>query len=163
MSNNEETYWIKVDSDNNVVNHPEPESNLVVALGYRFNKNNEFVKFKNHSEIDLGDNQLIQTIPDPVTFTYHEEDGGYFTQDVEARELTQKEKTDKFIRQYRNFELTRTDWKVLPDSPLSAEDLQIMIDYRTALRNLPALYPEVNSISDVEFPPIPDAPSVPEE
>jgi len=42
------------------------------------------------------------------------------------------------VRIQRNDKLAKTDWAVLPDSPLSAEDKAVYENYRNALRDVPA-------------------------
>ena len=42
------------------------------------------------------------------------------------------------VRIQRNDKLSKTDWAVLPDSPLSAEDKVVYENYRAALRDVPA-------------------------
>ena len=42
------------------------------------------------------------------------------------------------IRAQRNARLTETDWAILPDSPLSADDKTVYQNYRAALRDVPA-------------------------
>jgi hypothetical protein len=42
------------------------------------------------------------------------------------------------VRIQRNDKLSKTDWAVLPDSPLSTEDKAVYENYRNALRDVPA-------------------------
>ena len=42
------------------------------------------------------------------------------------------------VRIQRNDKLARTDWAVLPDSPLSTDDKTVYENYRAALRDVPA-------------------------
>jgi len=42
------------------------------------------------------------------------------------------------VRIQRNDKLSRTDWAVLPDSPLSTDDKTVYENYRAALRDVPA-------------------------
>ena len=42
------------------------------------------------------------------------------------------------VRAQRNARLAETDWAILPDSPLSAEDKTVYQNYRNALRDVPA-------------------------
>ena len=42
------------------------------------------------------------------------------------------------MRIQRNDKLAKTDWAVLPDSPLSTDDKTVYENYRTALRDVPA-------------------------
>ena len=52
-----------------------------------------------------------------------------------ANELANKKAN---LRIQRNDKLSRTDWAVLPDSPLSTEDKAVYENYRSALRDVPA-------------------------
>jgi len=40
------------------------------------------------------------------------------------------------LRQHRNVMLAQTDWRVMPDSPMSEEERQEWIEYRAYLRGL---------------------------
>jgi len=55
--------------------------------------------------------------------------------DAIANDLSNKKAN---IRAQRNQRLTETDWAILPDSPLSAEDKIVYQNYRAALRDVPA-------------------------
>ena len=52
-----------------------------------------------------------------------------------ANELINKKAN---LRIQRNDKLARTDWAVLPDSPLSTDDKTVYENYRAALRDVPA-------------------------
>jgi hypothetical protein len=52
-----------------------------------------------------------------------------------ASELANKKAN---VRAQRNDKLSRTDWAVLPDSPLSTDDKTVYENYRSALRDVPA-------------------------
>jgi len=52
-----------------------------------------------------------------------------------ANELANKKAN---LRIQRNDKLSRTDWAVLPDSPLSTDDKTVYENYRNALRDVPA-------------------------
>jgi hypothetical protein len=52
-----------------------------------------------------------------------------------ANELANKKAN---VRARRNDKLARTDWAVLPDSPLSTDDKTVYENYRAALRDVPA-------------------------
>ena len=52
-----------------------------------------------------------------------------------ANELINKKSN---VRIQRNAKLSRTDWAVLPDSPLSTDDEAVYENYRNALRDVPA-------------------------
>lgn len=55
--------------------------------------------------------------------------------EVIANELAGKKAN---LRIQRNDKLARTDWAVLPDSPLSTDDKTVYENYRAALRDVPA-------------------------
>jgi len=55
--------------------------------------------------------------------------------DAIANDLANKKAN---IRVQRNGRLAETDWAILPDSPLSAEDKTVYQNYRAALRDVPA-------------------------
>jgi len=55
--------------------------------------------------------------------------------EVIANELANKKAN---VRIQRNDKLAKTDWAVLPDSPLSTDDKTVYENYRTALRDVPA-------------------------
>jgi hypothetical protein len=52
-----------------------------------------------------------------------------------ANELINKKAN---VRIQRNDKLSKTDWAVLPDSPLSTDDKTVYENYRNALRDVPA-------------------------
>lgn len=56
----------------------------------------------------------------------------------EAKELAEIESAWQMVRAKRDMKLTETDKYVLPDYPISAENLQAMKDYRNDLRDLPS-------------------------
>lgn len=57
------------------------------------------------------------------------------------------------IRAYRNNLLLGTDWVFSPDSPLTADQIQEVRDYRQLLRNLPSyITSKPTSLLEIEFP-----------
>lgn len=52
----------------------------------------------------------------------------------------------------RNLRLRAADWTQLPDVTLTPAKIQEWRDYRQALRDLPALYPDITHIDDVVWP-----------
>lgn len=72
-----------------------------------------------------------------------ERDGSYYqtytvadrSADAIANDLANKKAN---VRAQRNQRLSETDWAILPDSPLSADDKTVYQNYRTALRDVPA-------------------------
>ena len=57
-------------------------------------------------------------------------------------DLTLVAKSD--LRNLRNSLLAQTDWRVMPDSPVSDAKKAEWISYRQALRDLPANNPDVS-------------------
>ncbi|KID58278.1 hypothetical protein N473_12075 [Pseudoalteromonas luteoviolacea CPMOR-1] len=57
------------------------------------------------------------------------------------------------IKSIRNSLLRESDWTQVNDSPFSAEDSQLIQEYRAALRNIPQ---EFNSPESVVWPQKPD-------
>jgi len=57
-------------------------------------------------------------------------------------DLTLVAKSD--LRNLRNSLLAQTDWRVMPDSPVSDAKKAEWISYRQALRDLPANCPDVS-------------------
>lgn len=57
------------------------------------------------------------------------------TPEAIANELISKRAN---VRIQRNDKLSKTDWAVLPDSPLSTDDKTVYENYRNALRDVPA-------------------------
>ena len=86
-----------------------------------------------------------------------ERDGSYYqtytvvdrSADAVANDLANKKAQ---IRAQRNARLTETDWAILPDSPLSADDKTVYQNYRTALRDVP----EQDGFPDNALPEGPD-------
>lgn len=72
-----------------------------------------------------------------------ERDGSYYqtysvvdrSADAIANDLANKKAN---VRAQRNARLAETDWAILPDSPLSADDKAVYQNYRSALRDAPA-------------------------
>lgn len=56
------------------------------------------------------------------------------------------------IRFRRDAELRDSDWTQTLDAPLSAEKKAEWAAYRTALRNLTNLYPDVDPTTEIEWP-----------
>jgi hypothetical protein len=56
------------------------------------------------------------------------------------------------IRQVRNIKLTRCDWTVVQDSPLSAEQHAAARTYRTELRNITSTLDNPSNPEDVNWP-----------
>ncbi|MAD26242.1 MAG: hypothetical protein CMO44_18950 [Verrucomicrobiales bacterium] len=91
---------------------------------------------------------------------------GDYEWNYEVIDLDQNYLTNLHIRHQRDILLNDTDWSMLPDSPLSADDKAAYETYRQALRDLPSVYPEVKSPDDVTWPTAPwayEEAAIPEE
>ena len=148
-------YFIKVDSEMNPITNPESEGSLVFALGEDFNKNNEYVEYRLPPEPELTE-VSYPAIPEYILKT---DDSGYkyFEPKRLERQFSQAEKTFIFIVARRNHILAATDWLVLPGTPVDDAELQQWYAYRQALRDLPALYPNVSSADEVVWPEMPNS------
>lgn len=146
--------YIKIDENKNVIAHPESEESLIRALGTNFNANNSYIEYR-----ELPVEELTEVIyPPEREYELNTDENGeeYFTCKRIERHFSQEEKTFIFIKARRDFELRATDWIVLPGSPCDEQELQAWYEYRQALRDLPKLYPNVNSADEVEWPAIPN-------
>lgn len=56
------------------------------------------------------------------------------------------------MRRLRDQKLGESDWRVMPDSPLTAEQQAPWITYRQALRDVPANNPSITDLSQVTWP-----------
>lgn len=56
------------------------------------------------------------------------------------------------IRARRDYLLQDSDWTQLPDSPLSAEQKALWIEYRQDLRDITEMYPDVKHPDEVIWP-----------
>lgn len=72
----------------------------------------------------------------------------------EAKELAEVERAWDKLRAERDMKLLETDKYVLPDYPISAENLQAMKDYRNDLRDLPSSV--VDPRQAVQWPEMPE-------
>ena len=63
-----------------------------------------------------------------------------------------KEQIYTAIRGRRDYMLQRSDWSQLPDAPLDTEQKTLWTTYRQALRDMPATYPDIESLEDVIWP-----------
>lgn len=62
------------------------------------------------------------------------------------------------VREERNRRLAASDWGVLPDSPITGDELTFLKAYRTELRNfLNTTMPESGRLEDIGWPPPPDS------
>lgn len=56
------------------------------------------------------------------------------------------------LRRHRDRLLADSDWTQVPDAPLTEVQVAAWREYRQALRDLPAVYTDVQSAEDVVFP-----------
>jgi len=106
------------------------------------------------SDVALADLNMAKLLEDPrpsydpetqtvIEGAVEERDGSYYQtysvidRPAEAIENDLKNKKAN-VRAQRNARLAETDWAILPDSPLSAEDKAVYQSYRNALRDVPA-------------------------
>jgi len=106
------------------------------------------------SDATLADLNIAKLLEDPrpsydpdtqvvIEGAVEERDGSYYQtysvidRPAEAIENDLKNKKAN-VRAQRNARLAETDWAILPDSPLSAEDKAVYQSYRNALRDVPA-------------------------
>lgn len=78
--------------------------------------------------------------------------GNDFVWNWKITTLDQDHLTNYLIRFRRDAELRDTDWTQVADAPLTAEEKQQWAQYRQSLRNLTALYPEVDETTEIEWP-----------
>lgn len=141
--------YIKIDESGNPVGHPILEENLIDHLEIR-NLTLEKAKaagFIQFEPVVLG--AAEEQTGDPV---YTVGDDGIARPSYPSRTLTQEERVNKFIRDPRGFLLARTDWAVLPDSPLDAATKTAYETYRQELRDLTSTYPDPASPDDIVWP-----------
>lgn len=131
------------------VNHPLVEENLLEAF--------EISKI---TEDFLNEQQLVRYERRDVPIgSIVVSDGGYeLCEDgvvrnvIVARELTQEEKIEEWIRRPRNFFLAQSDWTQLPDAPLTEAKKAEWAAYRQQLRAMPTVYASIQEISELVIP-----------
>jgi len=141
--------YIKLDDDGQPVNHPLLGDNLKQILEVSYIDDTILEKY--------GYARFEFTPPAPNAHTtqttiYEMHPDGVVRNKVELRPFTQDELINKFIRARRSYLLVECDWTQAPDSPLSAAKKAEWAAYRQALRDLPDLYPDVQSAEEVEWP-----------
>lgn len=97
-------------------------------------------------EYDVNTEMLVW---DPETLTFSVELIPVVTQP--QREFTEEELWTIF-RAERDFRLTKSDWALLSDSPLSEDKKQEWISYREKLRNLPSTISKISSMEEIDWP-----------
>jgi hypothetical protein len=141
--------YIKIDDDNNIVNHPVLEDNLkdvleVSHLDDDILKNAGYVRFER--AIDSESGVTIHSTD------YFMDTDGIVRNKATVREFTHEEKLDKYIRNRRSYLLVASDWTQSADSPLSAEKKQEWANYRQALRDLTNDYPTIDTQDSIVWP-----------
>ena len=141
--------YIKIDDDNNPVNHPVLEDNLkdvleVSHLDDDILKNAGYVRFER--AIDSESGVTIHSTD------YFMDTDGIVRNKATVREFTHEEKLDKYIRNRRSYLLVASDWTQSADSPLSAEKKQEWANYRQALRDLTNDYPTIDTEDSIVWP-----------
>lgn len=141
--------YIKIDDDNNPVNHPVLEDNLkdvleVSHLDDDILKNAGYVRFER--AIDSESGVTIHSTD------YFMDTDGIVRNKADVREFTHEEKLDKYIRNRRSYLLVASDWTQSADCPLSAEKKQEWANYRQALRDLTNDYPTIDTEDSIVWP-----------
>ena len=70
------------------------------------------------------------------------------TAQSEEHKAAELENKKSLKREYRNTLISNTDWTMLPDAPLTEEQINEVKAYRTALRDLPTH----SDFPNVDFP-----------
>lgn len=131
------------------VDHPILEDNLLMVYNLTsitdtFLADHGFARFE---RVDV-----------PVGYEFIEHTGyemgtdGVVRNAFRARELTQEEKVELWIRRQRNYLLALSDWTQLADSPLSDEEKEEWKTYRQELRDLTDTYADVTDPTQIVFP-----------
>lgn len=149
-----QNYYIKFSPDGDPLGGPVSEQNIrlchPVEINDKWLSDNDYKLIEDTPPTGLEANQIAER-----TGGYEATADGGYQWVYEVITLDQDFLTNKYIRIPRINLLARTDWAVLPDSPLSDEDKQTYIDYRQALRDLTSTYPNVTSAEDVTWPTAP--------
>lgn len=143
--------YIKIENGQ-PVDHPYIEDNLkqiwfVDKITDEILKEHGFVRFENTNA--------------PEGFEVVSTDGYELGDDNVARNkyitraLSQEEKINLWVRRHRDFLLATTDWTQMPDAPLTAEKKAEWATYRQQLRDMPKLYANIQSASEIVPPTAP--------
>lgn len=141
--------YIKIDADNNPVNHPVSGDNLKEVLEVAYIDN---AVLKKHGYARFEFTELPETGAATRTTDYYMDADGVFHDRLDVREFTQEELLDRYIRARRSHLLAACDWTQSVDSPLSDAKKAEWATYRQALRDLTSEFPEVQSAADVVWP-----------
>lgn len=144
--------YIKIDANNNPINYPTTEQNVLEHLGVdaltpEILKEAGFVKFERRI---AGEGSLVEEDEGFVL-----EADGIVRPKGKVRELTYDEKTERLIKNPRSFFLRATDWTDLPSAPLSDEERSKWQIFRQELRDLPSKYPELEMNTIIDWPEAP--------
>jgi hypothetical protein len=106
---------------------------------------------ENTSEVELNDGTLREPTQDEIDTLSNKFDT--VKTEVETQRINDENaylNSWERIRNLRDFWLSKTDWTVLPDSPLSDTEKTNYETYRTNLRNIPSTYSSEQP-RDIEF------------
>ena len=155
-------YYLSVSGDGHVTSEPVAGDNLALVFG---DLSDEGYAAHGYQPI-LNNPPTIEAGQRTQVDGYVKNDDGDWEWNYVVIDLDQNYLTNIHIRHQRDTLLRDTDWSVLPDSPLSADDKAAYETYRQALRDLPSAYPEVKSPDDVTWPTAPweyEEAAIPEE
>ena len=149
--------YIKLDESGNPVNHPMLEDNIRLLIAQNssipYDDVTEEVVLSNgyakYERTQLSPGQYV-TNDDNITYIKH--DDGVVRPLLEIIEMTQDEKIHNWVRLPRNWMLDKTDWTVMPDSPLSEEKKAQWSSYRQHLRDITNSYMNVQNPLDIDWP-----------
>lgn len=147
--------YIKLDGNGGVINHPMQFDSAQVSVSFLLNKEAESV-----TEEEILSNYFA--IFEDIKVAVYEEvisDNGYkqlpngnWTRNYILRELTQKEKVDKWIRGPRDQMLYLSDWSQLPDNDLTDAERVKWLQHRHYLRKMPEIYANITHPQEAVWP-----------
>jgi len=83
----------------------------------------------------------------------------FFVQKIPMNTQSQRQFTEEelwvIFRAERDFRLTKSDWVLVQDSPLSDEKKQEWSSYRQKLRDLPSTISTISSMEEIVWPEVP--------
>ena len=155
-------YYLSVSGDGAVTSEPIAGDNLAVVFGEMSDEGYAAQGY----QLVLNNPPTLEKGQEAFLDGYVKNDDGDWEWNYAVVTLDQNYLTNLHIRHQRDTLLRDTDWSVLPDSPLSADNKAAYETYRQALRDLPSAYPEVKSPEDVTWPTAPwayEEAAIPEE
>jgi hypothetical protein len=105
-----------------------------------------------HGYRPILDNKPEITAKQELRRLHFSKEGNNFVWNWDVITHDQAHLTNYCIRFRRDRELRDCDWTQTLDAPLSAEKKIEWAAYRTALRNLTNLYPDVDPATEIEWP-----------